>query len=446
MPGSRRQRYQRNPGRTITFRRRSAPLSAARWSSAQVVEQLRSPSCRLVTVNGAGGAGKTRLALEAARQLLPASRAGEVFADGIAFVALAAVEGAGLDDRRAFPALAAHVADALRLSFSGSEAPQVQLGHYLREKDLLLVLDNCEHLPVASFAIELLEQAPQLTILATSRGRLNVRGEQVVELDGLAFPAASDQLSPFVLHPSSDAQSPGVDLESYSAVQLFQYNAQAVNPRLTWARSTLAAAARICELVAGLPLGIELAASLVRLMSCEEIARELAASLEFLQSSRSDLPERHQSLRAVFDHSWKLLKPAEQRTLRQLSVCRGGFRRDAAAAIAGASIALLTPLVDNSLVRRVAGGDQGEARYELPELVRQYAAEKLAEAAEIRAIGRARPALLLLHRLARSAQSRPARQPTAGGPRRDQPGGREHPRRLAPGAYGRGCRPDRTCD
>jgi len=227
-----------------------------------------------------------------------------------------------------------------------------------------------------------LEQAPQLTILATSRGRLNVRGEQVVELDGLAFPAASDQLSPFALHPSPDTQSPGIDLESYSAIQLFQYNAQAVNPRLTWTRSTLAAAACICELVAGLPLGIELAASLVRLMSCEEIARELAASLEFLQSSRSDLPERHQSLRAVFDHSWKLLRPTEQSTLRQLSVFRGGFRRDAAAAIASASIALLTPLVDNSLVRRAAGGDQGEARYELPELVRQYAAEKLAEATE----------------------------------------------------------------
>jgi predicted ATPase/DNA-binding SARP family transcriptional activator len=393
-----------------------APLSVfigRETEIGQVMERLRSRGNRLVTITGAGGAGKTRLALEAARQLLPASQAGEVFAHGITFVALAAVEGAGLDDPRAFPALAARVADALRFTFAGQEAPQVQLAHYLCEKDLLLVLDNCEHLPVASFAVELLEQAPQLTVLATSRGRLNVRGEQVVELDGLDFPGSlppttddrplrmedgkwkmedrgSKTTSPYsILYPPSSSDPPvvggqslAVDLESYSAVQLFQYNAQAVNPRLSWTKAMLAAAARICELVAGLPLGIELAASLVRLMSCEEIARELGASLEFLQSSRSDLPERHQSLRAVFDHSWNLLKPAEQRTLRQLSVFRGGFRRDAAAEIAIASITLLAALVDNSLVRRATGGDQGEARYELPELVRQYAAEKLTEAAE----------------------------------------------------------------
>jgi predicted ATPase len=289
----------------------------------------------------------------------------------------------------------------LRLSFSGPETPHAQLAQYLREKDLLLVLDNCEHLPVASFAVELLEQAPRLTILTTSRARLNVRGEQIVELDGLEFPRSQppatgrraqgadqrpttgDQSSALALSSFSAAEQPSaIDLESYSAVQLFQYNAQAVNPRLAWTKATLAAAARICELVAGLPLGIELAASLVRLMPCEEIARELAASLELLQSSRSDLPERHQSLRAVFNHSWNLLKPAEQRTLRQLSVCRGGFRRDAAAQIAGASIAMLAALVDNSLVRRSASADQGEARYELPELVRQYAAEKLAEAVD----------------------------------------------------------------
>jgi predicted ATPase len=270
------------------------------------------------------------------------------------------------------------------LSFSGPEVPQIQLAQYLREKDLLLVLDNCEHLPVARFAVELLEQAPQLTILTTSRGRLNVGGEQVVELEGLDFPtirplatedrrlkiedsnvSCDDTLSTIHYPLSSDKpsvvghQSSDVDLESYSAVQLFRYNARAVNPRLTWTNATITAAARICELVTGLPLGIELAASLVRLMSCEEIAHELAASLEFLQSSRSDLPERHQSLRALFEHSWKLLEPSEQRTLRQLSVFRGGFRRDAAAQIAGASIALLGTLVDNSLVRRSVDGHQG---------------------------------------------------------------------------------------
>jgi DNA-binding SARP family transcriptional activator len=239
----------------------------------EVVGQLRLPSCRLLTITGAGGAGKTRLALEAARLLLLASQAGKVFAHGLAFVALAAVEGSGLDDRHTFPALAAHVADALGLSFSGPEGPQIQLVHYLREKDLLLVLDNCEHLPVANFAVELLEQAPQLRILATSRGRLNVRGEQVVELDGLDFPIipqlalalerggatkdqygtvalsnfgpASHQPSSFVIRHPPDNGPSGIDLESYSAVQLFQYNAQAVNPRLTWTNALLADAAHI---------------------------------------------------------------------------------------------------------------------------------------------------------------------------------------------------------
>jgi len=347
-----------------------APLTAFIGRVAeldQIVEQLRERTYRLVTITGAGGVGKTRLALQAAQQLLPASQQGEVFAHGIVFVGLAAVGAAGWGeqdgDQAVYPILATRVADVLRFTFSGPEAPHVQLGHYLHEKRLLLVLDNCEHLPVAGFVVELLEQAPTLTVLVTSRGRLNVRGEYVVELSGLPFPSRREIAE-------------RTDLDSYSALQLFRHNAQSVNPRLEWS-SEAAAAARVCELVAGLPLGIELAASLVRLMPCEEIAREIEANLNFLQSVRRDVPERHQSLQAVFDHSWKLLNPAEQRALQQLAVFRGSFDREAAARVAGTTLPLLASLVDNSLARRVAVQNEAGGRYELQELVRQYTTEKL---------------------------------------------------------------------
>jgi predicted ATPase/DNA-binding SARP family transcriptional activator len=349
------------PAPLATFIGRAAELD-------QIIEQLRGGICRLITLTGAGGVGKTRLALQAAHQLLPASQQGAIFAHGIVFVGLAAVGAAGWGEQdgeqAVYPILAARVADVLRFTFSGPEAPHVQLGHYLREKHLLLVLDNCEHLPMAGFVVELLEQAPTLTVLVTSRGRLNVRGEYVVELAGLPFPNRREIAE-------------RTDLDTYSALQLFRHNAHSVNPRLDWTSATMTAAAQICELVAGLPLGIELAASLVRLMPCEEIAREIEANLNFLQSVRRDVPERHQNLQAVFDHSWKLLNTAEQRALQQIAVFRGSFDREAAARVAGITLPLLASLVDNSLVRRVTVQNEAAGRYELQELVRQYTTEKL---------------------------------------------------------------------
>jgi predicted ATPase/DNA-binding SARP family transcriptional activator len=402
---------------------------------AQLIEWLRDPDCRLVTIVGMGGAGKTRLALHTARQLMAASRQGQAFAHGIAFVPLTSVEASVWGEfpvaQVLFPVLAACVADALSCLFSGPEAPHIQLINYLREKDLLLVLDNCEHLPaVDTFITELLEQAPGCTILATSRSRLNVRGERVIELMGLPFPnrrpttddrrpttvdkeprsqEANEVLNPHLSasrSPSLPApsviggQPSAVDLEQYSALDLFRHSAQAVSAHFAWTPVNAAAATRICALVDGLPLGIELAASLVRVLPCEEIARELAANISFLHSTRRDLPERHQSLRAVFDHSWKLLSAAEQRALRQLAVFHGGFTREAAAAVVKlrmenealrnghpdqtilhtsfSILHLLTSLLDKSLVRQSAGRDEAVGRYELLDLVRQYAAEHLA--------------------------------------------------------------------
>ncbi|HET9222612.1 MAG TPA: BTAD domain-containing putative transcriptional regulator, partial [Roseiflexaceae bacterium] len=374
---------------------------------AQVVGLLRDPECRLLTIVGTGGAGKTTLALQAARQLLTASQRGEAFVHGVAFVPLARVEANGGGQSAAQPAivstLAGQVADALRFTFSGADAPQLQVINYLREKDLLLVLDNCEHLPlIADFIVELLQQSPQLTILATSRARLNLRGEQVIELDGLPFPGGRQlshgHLANQQLTDTGGAQRPSLpisrpprqsieDLEQYDALQLFGRSAQAANPRFAWTPASINAAAGICELVDGLPLGIELAASLVRLLPCEEIARELASNLGLLQSNRRDMPERHQSLRAVFQHSWNLLNAAEQRVLQQLSVFRGGFSRAAAEQVAGASLGHLASLADHSLVRPIADPNSGAGRYQLLELVRQYAAEHLAEAEQHESIG-----------------------------------------------------------
>jgi DNA-binding SARP family transcriptional activator/predicted ATPase len=371
--------------------------------AAQVAALLADPACRLITITGPGGVGKTCLALYAAHQLLPASRRGAAFADGLAFVALAPLElppGADpADEQAALPLLAARVADALRFTFAGPEPPQAQLCAYLGEKDLLLVLDNCEHLPVAAFVVELLERAPHLKLLLTSRGRLNVRGERIVVLGGLAFPPAA-------------AERHGVD--SYGAVQLFRQAAQAASPGLAWTHAVAAAAARVCELVGGLPLAIELAAGMARLMPVEEIAGELSSSLGFLQSSRRDLPERHQSLQAVFEHSWRLLGDGERRALRQLAVFRGGFARDAAARVAGAPLPLLAALVDNSLVRPVAEPGRPVGRYQQMELVRQYAAEQLdAAGAEAPAAAERHGRYYLQFVSQRAADLRGARQQAA---------------------------------
>ncbi|HEU5012022.1 MAG TPA: BTAD domain-containing putative transcriptional regulator [Roseiflexaceae bacterium] len=337
---------------------------------AQIVAYLRDPDCRLVTIVGIGGAGKTRLALQAAHQLLPASQHGEIFAHGIVFVGLAALEPDAwpdIDEQAMRSVLASRVADALHCSFAGEEAPLMQLTDFLREKDVLLVIDNCEHLPsIAPFLVTLLEEAPQLKMLATSRGHVLVRGERIIELDGLPFPQQASAIK-------QDSWN------EYGAVQLFRQTAQAVHPRLAWTTADVRAAVRVCELVNGLPLGIELAASMARLLPCEEIAREIAGNVTFLHSVQRDLPARHQSLRAVFEHSWRLLTAEEQQSLRRLSVFQGGFSRDAAQQVAGASFAQLATLVNNSLVRRVASADNTSARYELLELVRHHAAERLAD-------------------------------------------------------------------
>jgi predicted ATPase len=299
---------------------------------------------RLLTLVGAGGVGKTRLVLQASLQ------ESQHFEHGVQFVALAGVGSGSM--------LPSAVATVLGISFYGSEDPHLQLVRYLRDRKLLLVLDNFEHLmDEAWFVTEVVRGAPGVRILVTSRERLNLEEEWVLTLDGLACPDRHVQVS----------------VDDYPAPRLFVERALQTQAHFSIAEHALTVA-DICTRVDGLPLAIELAAGWLRVMPCEQIALQIQRSLDFLTTSVRNVPERHRSQRAVFDTSWGLLSDTEQRALMSLSVFRGGFDAGAAYEVAGASLAVLAAVIDKSLVRPVAS-----ARYELHDLLRQYLSWKLVE-------------------------------------------------------------------
>jgi len=310
-----------------------APMTAfvgREVESAQARALLRDPACRLVNITGVGGVGKTRLALEVAHAFSSEPRS--PFPDGIYLVPLAALSASGpLDD-----VLAAAIVSALGVTFSGTEMLAVRLRQYLRAKTMLLLLDNMEHLATGTaFLVGLLQEAPGLKLLVTSHERLHLHGEWIVALEGLPFPdqqPAADQAS-VPAAPAADRRWPASDLERYSAMQLFVQVTRMYTPDFALTPATAPVVAQICRLVAGLPLGIELAASWTRLLSYREIAAEIAQSLDFLSGAAPNLPPRQQSIRAVLDHSWSLLTAPEQQALRQMAVFRGSFTREAAAAV-----------------------------------------------------------------------------------------------------------------
>jgi predicted ATPase/class 3 adenylate cyclase len=328
------------PSQPTPFIGRSAEL-------AEISALLGDPACRLLTLLGPGGIGKTRLALQAAAGLV------EAFPHGVYFVSLAPLSASD----QIIPAIAA----ALKLNFYAREAPATQLFNYLGEKTLLLVLDNFEHLiDSAGLVAEILSTAPQVKALVTSRERLNLRQESVLTIEGMRLPQAGQD----------------ANLETFSAARLFLQSARRVRPDFTLSAQESACVARICRLVEGVPLCLELAAGWLRALSCQEIAAELETSLDFLETNRRDAPQRHRSLRAVFEYSWALLDESEQRLLARLAVFQGAFSRPAAEALTGsgrqALLAALTGLGDKSLLRRNSAGD-----YELHNLMRQYALEHL---------------------------------------------------------------------
>lgn len=325
------------------------PLIGREVELAALARLLSDPHCRLLTLVGPGGIGKSRLAIAAAA----ISR--EQFRDGVCWVPLAPLSSPEF--------IVSAMSAALSLSFSASGDPRTQLVTYLRCRHLLLIIDNAEHLLAdISLLVDVLEQAPGVKLLVTSREVLNLRGEWVFDVQGLPVP---------------DNGRCDEAMDS-SAVTLFVQRARQLKTDFQLSPENQPWVARICQAVQGLPLGLELAATWIRSLTVQEIAQEIERDLRFLSTATRDLPERHRSLRAVFDHSWCLLAEEERRAVRRLSVCRGGFDREAAQAIAAADLSLLSALMAKSLLRRTATG-----RYDYHELVRQYAHEKLAEAGEI---------------------------------------------------------------
>ena len=335
------------PAQTTLFVGREAEL-------AELDRLLGNRETRLVTIVSQGGMGKTRLSLEVGERQLSAHE------DGVYFVALAP-----LSD----PAnILAAVAEATGYQFQadGRDERQ-QVFDYLRNKRLLLIMDNYEHLLSGTGVVtEILQAAPDVRVLATSRQRLSQSGETVFDLRGMDFP---------------QWETPDDALE-YAAVKLFLQGARRAQPQFEVTADNMHYIARICKLVDGLPLGIVLAASWISLLGPEEIASEIAANVDFLESDLGDLPERHRSIHAVFDYSWNLMNADEQQVFMALSVFRGGFDREAAQQVAGASLRTLMALVNKSLIRR--GADSG--RYDIHELLRQYAERRLEDSGQVDAV------------------------------------------------------------
>ncbi len=328
----------------------ATPIVGRQSEVTELTERLSGQNCRLLTLVGPGGIGKTRLALELAQGL------DESFADGVCFVPLAA----------ATPkTMLLTIAETLGLALDPKGASEAQLISFLRDRHLLLILDNFEQLvSEAALVSRLLRNCPRLLVVSTSRERLNLKGEWVHSIRGLEVP----EVGP-------DARPP----EEYGAVQLFQEAARRTAGDFELTPEVAPWVVRICRQVAGLPLAIELAATWLRVLQVEEIAREIQQNVDFLTSTSPDLPERHRSLRAVFQSSLELLSEPERDLMLALSEFRGGLTREAAEKVAGASLTLLASLLDKSLLSR-----SGHGRYQTHELIRQFAAEEQQRNAEAR--------------------------------------------------------------
>jgi predicted ATPase/DNA-binding SARP family transcriptional activator len=317
---------------------------------ARLHELLGDPACRLVTLVGPGGIGKTRLALEVAASRQGGRRHEAVFVSFVGTSPTRPEEAADL--------VVAGLARALGVSLAVPRDPLELVADHLAGRELLLVLDNLEQLrDAAGVVAELLRRAPGVKLLVTSRRRLGLGVEWLVELPGLPYPP-----------PGAGP----VGTAAYPAVQLFEERARLLRPGLP-AAADADGAGRVCRLLGGVPLAIELAARWVRSASPAAIADRLAGGLDLLETTAPDVERRHRSLRSVIDWSWQLLTDEERRALRRLSVLRGGFDLAAAQQVAGAGLPLLAGLVDQSLV---AVGEHG--RYDMHELLRQYAGERLA--------------------------------------------------------------------
>ncbi|MFO7539792.1 MAG: tetratricopeptide repeat protein [Chloroflexota bacterium] len=327
------------------------PLVGRAAELGQLFTWFNDPRRRLITLAGPGGSGKTRLALAAARDHAYA------FLDGVLFVPLAeATSSAGLVQA---------IAAALELTLAVG-AEQADLLAYLRDKEMLLLLDNVEQAlePAAALVVALLENAPRLHLLVTSREYLQLRWETRLPLAGLPTPPAA-----------------APEIARFDAVRLFVQMGQRVRPDFTLAGQETAVA-DLCRLVEGAPLALELAASLLDSQSPSRLLAQIRQSFDRLATTMRDVPVRHHSLQAVFDHSWALLTQPQQAALPRLALFRGGFTPQAASAVAQASSALLAGLAAKTLIRTAGDGSVTLAtngRYSLHEVIRQYALAQLTD-------------------------------------------------------------------
>lgn len=307
---------------------------------AQMEELLRDN--RLVTVLAPGGAGKTHLSIQAAANLTAD------YPDGVYFIALADISSS--ED------IVQTVAETVGVALSSSDDPRTQLLEYLTPRTQLLIFDNFEHVAAgAEIITAILEAAPNIDIIATSRSRLQLSGETILLLEGLDTAASSD------------------DAPTGSGVQLFVDSARRIQPNITLGEEDLASLGEILRLTDGMPLGILLASAWVDVLSIPDIAAEISKNVDFLESAVVDMPDRHRSVRAVFQYSWDLLSTTEQKTFAALSIFRGGFTRQAAESVAGASLRDLAGLARKSLLR----ADPETGRYSVHELLRQFAEREL---------------------------------------------------------------------
>lgn len=306
-------------------------------------ELLKNKQTRLVTIAGPGGIGKTRLAVEVAHACLA------TFPEGIYFVPLASVQKA--------EEVETAVARAMGLYLTATDNVRDRLQAYLQNKQVLLVMDNFEHLEGSAhlqWIAQILTTTQAVKILATSRTSLNVGAEWVRHLAGIDFPQGLD----------------GESVAEYSAIQLFVDRVHRIRHDFSLAEEA-GNIIEICRLVQGMPLALELAAAWVKALPCAQIVREIKRNVDFLATTFEDVDPRHRSLRAVFDTSWQMLKPQEQQVMQRLSVFRGGFGLAAAEQVADASPLILAQLIDKSLLYH-----QAEGKYEMHELLRHYVKDR----------------------------------------------------------------------
>ena len=357
----------------------TTPFVGREHELRRIAEHLSNSECKLLTIVAPGGMGKTRLALEVAERM------GATFADGVYFAAFAAVS----DPEQ----MVYVVAESMGLSLDARSGPGTQLVSYLATKEMLLVLDNLEHLPRIDLIADILRAAPGIRVLATSRERLNLHAEWTFELGGLGSPP-----------PGTDSESAGDD-----ALDLFVRSARRVQYGFSVDARTEDGIRRICRLVGGMPLALELAAGWSELLSVEEIAAEVERGLEFLQTDLQDIPDRQRSIQTVFDMSWTRLAAEERDVFMKLSVFRGGFTRAAATEITGVDLPTLRRLNDKSMIATTH-----RKRYAVHELLRQYGERQLADAGLTREVRRAHSDHFLTWLSARAASLRSGPQEAIG--------------------------------